>query len=120
MWQIKKNLIEDACKAAQNYYPDEFMCFLGGNGKMEVVEEIVLLPNTSGQDFATINESVIPLDESIVGSLHSHPDSSGRPSSEDKRFFRRHKINIIIGYPFVIEKAKFYDSKSEPIIVELK
>ena len=120
MWRIKRSLIEDACAAAKGYYPDEFMCFLGGDGKKKAVEEIVLLPNTSGENFATINDSVIPVDDSIVGSLHSHPDSSGNASREDLRFFRRYRINVILGYPFVPENARFYSQRGERIAVDLE
>jgi proteasome lid subunit RPN8/RPN11 len=119
MWRIKRSLLEDACAAAQRYYPDEFMCFLGGDRKKKTVEEIVMLPNTSGEDFATISETVIPIDEGIVGSLHSHPDSSGNPSDEDRRFFRRHGINVILGHPFAPENARFYSQKGERIRVEV-
>jgi len=118
MWKIKKQLLEEICNAAKNYYPNEFMCFLFGN--KETIEEIVLLPNTSGKDFAQISPTVIPIDEQILGSLHSHPNGSARPSEADKQFFRRHKINAIIDGSYLPERVNFFNSKGEQIICHLE
>ena len=119
MWKIKRSLIEDACEAARKYYPDEFMCFLGGDKKKKTVDEVVMLPNTSGEDYATISEIVIPIDESIVGSLHSHPDSSAEPSEEDLKFFAKHPINVIIDGTYSPAGARFYDQKGGRIRPEI-
>jgi len=108
MWTVKKTLLEDLMDASKRYYPDEFMCFLAGDKKKKLVEEFVLLPNTSGRNFASIQESVIPLDSSIIGSVHSHPTGQARPSQADKKLFGRYEINLIIS---VGEgKIGFFDS----------
>lgn len=117
MWKIKKNLVEEICLAAKRYYPKEFLCFLGGNKKEKIIEEIVLLPNTSGNDFASIFDHVIPLDETIIGSIHSHPDSSSIPSKADQKFFQRYEINAIIDGSYLLERVRFFDSKGNEIKV---
>jgi len=108
MWNVKKTLLEDLMEASKKYYPDEFMCFLSGDKKSKTLTEIVLLPNTSGRDFASIQESVIPIDTSVFGSVHSHPTGQARPSQADKKFFKRYELNLIIS----ISEAKigFFDS----------
>ena len=97
MWTIKKSIIEDCVNSAQNVFPKEFLCFLGGNKKDQTIDEIVFLPSISGESFATINLTNMPNDTSIIGSLHSHPNGVARPSLADKRFFTRYYINIILG-----------------------
>jgi len=119
MWKIKQSLLLDASDSAKRYYPDEFMCFIGGNAKSEIADEIVLLPTYNDTTSASILESVIPIDASIIGTLHSHPDSSARPSDADKKFFMKHKLNIILGSPFSIQSAAFYDEKGKRITVTI-
>ncbi len=119
MWKIKKSLLEDAMDTSENYYPREFLCFLSGNKKEEEVEEIVLLPSYNGENFSSINMNDMPIDDTIIGSLHSHPGGSVSPSSADKRFFKRFPINIIIGISPIRKKIGFYDDEGERTIVEV-
>ncbi len=119
MWKISLSTIKDACAAAKNYYPDEFMCFLGGNEKKNIINEIVLVPTTNGEEFSSVWEGVIPIDKSILGSLHSHPGSSARPSEEDKKFFQKYSINVIIGGRFEQNDCRFYDNRANPLKIEI-
>jgi proteasome lid subunit RPN8/RPN11 len=119
MWKLKKTLIEDICAAAQKSLPNEFMCFLGGNKNEQIITEVVFLPTQTSKDAASVNELSIPFDETIVGSAHTHPFSTNSPSKQDKRFFAKYEINIIIGYPFIAQNAGFYNRKGERISVEL-
>jgi len=97
MWKIKQTLIEDAFEAANNFLPKEFMCFLGGDSKTQNIEEIVILPTYNGETFSSVNMNTMPLDQTIIGSLHSHPNGFAMPSNADKHFFKRFKINLILG-----------------------
>lgn len=115
MWKIKKAVLLQVCESAKGFYPNEFMCFLSGDKKTNYLNEIVLLPNTSGKDYASIWEAVIPIDDTIIASIHSHPDSSARPSTADKKFFLKYKINGIIDGTYTPEKILFYDNLSNKI-----
>ncbi len=115
MWKIKKTLLEDLCKSAEMHYPDEFLCFFGGDAGKEEVTEIIFLPTQTDETSASIMESTMPFDPTIIGSIHSHPDSTATPSPEDKQFFSKYRINAILGYPFTLENIAFYDSKSRRI-----
>jgi len=117
MWTVKKTLLEDLMDASKKYYPDEFMCFLSGDKKKKNVDEIVLLPNTSGRDFASIQESVIPIDPSIIGSVHSHPTGQARPSQADKKLFERYGLNLIISISE--KKIAFFDSSGSATEVNI-
>ena len=117
MWKIKKQLLEDICTFAKNNYPFEFLCFL--SGKNELIEEFVFIPNNNGEGFVEVNLHHLPLDPSIIGSIHSHPDGQNHPSQEDKKFFQNYKINGIINYSFTIGGIKFYDNKGKEISVDI-
>jgi proteasome lid subunit RPN8/RPN11 len=119
MWEIKKTLIEDACKAAENYYPDEFLCFFGGKKEKEIITEIVLLPTYNSEDSTSISEASMPIDDTIVGCFHSHPNGANTPSQEDKKFFKKYGINAIVNNPFNVENTAFYNQKSVKITVKL-
>ena len=117
MWKIKKTLLEDLVESSRKYYPNEFMCFLSGNKKTKIIEEIVFLPSTSGKTFASIWEAVIPLDETIIGSVHSHPQGQASPSSADKQFFRKYNLNVIIGVS--AKQINFFNNAGQAIQVEI-
>ena len=117
MWKIKKTLLEDLFESSRRYYPDEFMCFLSGNKKKQISDEVVFLPNTSGKTFASISESTIPLDDTILGSVHSHPTGRAMPSTADKHFFLKYDLNLIISLSE--NKVGFFDSNGNAITVEL-
>ena len=118
IWKIKRNLIEDAFETASITFPKEFMCLLSGDIKTMVINEIVVGATYTSQNSASIDLNTIPFDETIVGSIHSHPNNYCYPSKADKRFFLRYKINIIIG---VGEKGctGVYDSFGNPLPYEL-
>jgi len=117
MWTVKKTLLEDLMDASKKYYPDEFMCFLSGDKKSKLIKEVVLLPNTSGKDFASIQESVIPIDDDIIGSVHSHPTGQARPSQTDKKLFMKYAINLIVSISEY--KIGFFDSRGAGIEVNI-
>ena len=119
MWKIKKSVLLNAITASTNFMPDEFMCFLGGNPKEETIYEIIFLPTHNNENSASINEYTIPFDDSIVGTLHSHPKSNSSPSLADKKFFRKYLLNAILGYPFFIENASFYNEKGENTKIQI-
>jgi proteasome lid subunit RPN8/RPN11 len=119
MWQIKKDLLLDAIHSAERYLPAEFICFLGGNRKKEVVEEIVFLPSNTSEDSASIDEYSLPIDDTILGSLHSHPFGINSASAQDKKFFSKYPLNIVLGYPYSIENIGFFGAKGERIQVVL-
>ena len=118
MQQINKTLLEDAFSSARKYYPDEFMCFLGQNPKTKIIDEIVLLPTTNGKTFTSINLGVIPIDDTIIGSLHSHPSNSITPSKADLNFFKRFKVNFILGIGQYNNFAS-YDENGNKLELEL-
>jgi proteasome lid subunit RPN8/RPN11 len=119
MWKVKRTLLEDAAAAAQNFFPKEFMCFLGGDKKEELVKEVVFLPTQNSEMSVSVNELNIPFDKTIIGSLHSHPLSYNTPSRQDRRFFQKYEINAIIGFPFTVENTAFYNKKGEKIKIIL-
>ena len=58
---------------------------------------------------------MLPMDFSIVGTVHSHPSGNINPSNVDiNHFFGR--VLMIVGFPFASEEnVAVYDSKGEKL-----
>ena len=110
MYKVKFSVLESICIAARQSYPNEFIALLGGNVFEGIIEELVVLPSNTGEDFATLRFDLLPLDRSVFGSVHSHPGYGNRPSRGDIGTFSKiGKIHAIVCIPFNIENIKFYD-----------
>jgi proteasome lid subunit RPN8/RPN11 len=117
MWKIRRNVLLDILEASKNLYPREFASLLGGSRKEKIVTEYVVPPVLSGKSFAAIDLLAVPVDESIIGSVHSHPLGRGAASAADRRLFRRYSVNIIAYYPFGEKNFAAYNAGGEPVEV---
>jgi proteasome lid subunit RPN8/RPN11 len=73
-----------------------------------------------GRTSAFFNTWMLPLDESIKGTVHSHPDSVVLPSPADRWFFSKFGgFHLILGYPFGLDDFAAYDSDGNPVEVEV-
>lgn len=117
MFKIKKQLLQEICNSAKNNFPKEMLIFLSKNN--EIIDQIVYLPNIAGETFVEINSLIIPFDNKIVGTIHSHPLGENHPSKEDKKFFQNYSINGIIDNSFKLENIKFYNEKGGEIKIVL-
>ncbi len=111
---IRRDTLEMILEAARDTYPMEFGAILRAEGG--VVSEILLVPGTiGGESHAIFQLHMLPIDFSVVGTVHSHPGPSARPSPEDLEFFQRiGHVHIIIAYPFSEESWRAWDRQGNP------
>jgi len=121
-WKITSKCLKLICECAKSEYPNEF----GGLLRVDLAEkttinEIVLLPGTiSGDAHAIFRMHMLPIDFSIVGTVHSHPSYSAKPSSADLQLFRKHgRVHIICANPYTYGSWKAYNHKGEEIRLEI-
>ena len=71
----------------------------------------MLLPGTiSGDSHAIFQLHMLPIDFSIIGTVHSHPSPVPRPSDADLHLFEKFgKVHIIVANPFDEFSWKAYD-----------
>jgi proteasome lid subunit RPN8/RPN11 len=119
MWKMEKKLFLEILNTAKQLYPKEFLCFLGGNKQKEEINEFIFIPNKANENSVYFLEQAIPFDETIIGTIHSHPNTNYKPSKADKKIFQKYPINIIISLPFGEKNYKSYNQKSEEISIEL-
>lgn len=120
MYRVKKSVLEDVLIACKKLYPREFLALLGSKNGNEIIDEFVVLPTDFGDSFSAVYLNMKPFDRKIIGSVHSHPNSSNKPSPGDLRSFPKYgKIHLIIGYPYNIENIAMYDSFGKRIKFEI-
>ena len=120
MWRIKRELVESICEAAQNTYPQEFLALIGGDPDNNLIEELVMVPAIYGEKFSSLRRDLIPLDFSIIGTVHSHPSRHLRASRGDLVAFPKlGQVHLIIGLPFDLSSLKLFDNKGKELEYEV-
>ena len=103
-------------------YPNEFGGFLRvDTDDKYTIKEILILPGTiSGDSHAIFKLHMLPIDFSIVGTVHSHPSLSFHPSDADVLLFRKFgKVHIVAAYPFTTFSWKSYDYNGKEIDIKV-
>ncbi len=109
-------LLDSIFEGAKRLYPKEtFLLLHGKKSKSEIrVTDLVVPPlAVYGYGFANLPFHMLPMDFSVVGTVHSHPSGNIKPSRVDlNHFFGR--VLMIVGFPFAsAQNVAVYDSKGE-------
>jgi proteasome lid subunit RPN8/RPN11 len=119
---ISAELLDSIFEGAKRLYPKEtFLLLRGKKSKNEIrVSDLVVPPlAVYGYGFANLPFHMLPMDFSMVGTVHSHPSGNVRPSSVDlNHFFGR--VLMIVGFPFAsAQNVAVYDSKGERLQLQI-
>ena len=120
---IVAELLDMIFESARRLYPKETILLLRGKKKKKdsvEVTELVVPPLASyGHSFASMPLHMLPIDFSIVGTVHSHPSGNVNPSMHDFNHFFG-SILMIVGFPFVNESnISVYNSHGEKLILHI-
>jgi len=117
--RIKRSVLELMMAAARENYPNEWSGQL--RARNGVIFELTMLPGTLvGRDNALVNLWMMPIDYSVVGSVHSHPSGNWSPSDADREFFQKFgSVHLIVGMPYNLRSWQAYDYDGEPIVLEV-
>ena len=121
-WNIKHKCLNLILECAKSSYPNEFGGLLRVDDKdKHTIVELVLLPGTiSGEAHAIFKMHMLPIDFSIVGTVHSHPSPYPIPSEADLDLFNKHgRVHIIAASPFNEISWKAYDYNGNEIDMRL-
>ena len=120
MYTIKRATLEGLLEAAANTYPNEFFALLGSSRKNNVIDEVVIVPAVYGRSHTLVKTGHIPLDLKVMGSIHSHPGPSAKPSKADLHSFPAFgSIHLIISHPFSMNSVAAYDVAGHRIEVKV-
>lgn len=117
-WKIKRKCLDLILECAKSNYPNEFGGLLRVDAdEKRTIIEIVVLPGTIfGESHAIFKLHMLPIDFSIVGTVHSHPSPFAHPSDADLQLFGKYgKTHIIAATPFNNSSWKAYDYRGKEI-----
>ncbi len=118
---IPGELLDTILSFARMQHPREAILLLRGSvGRDGITLEEHLLPPfaRTGRGFAQFSPHMLPIDFSIVGTLHSHPSGSPRLSPTDLNHFYG-RIMMIVAYPYTRDRAAVYNKKGERMPLEI-
>jgi proteasome lid subunit RPN8/RPN11 len=120
--EVTPEVIESICDLSADCHPKEFLAFLGGRveNKKLIIDKLLYQKYYAGTHSAT-PEMQLPTLAGCVGSIHSHPGPSNRPSDADLHFFDKNPgVHMIIKKPYRPEDICAYDSEGKKIEYTLK
>ena len=119
---INRKLLDAILDNARALHPQETILLLRGKAKRNRFEisDLVIPPlATRGRGFSSFPAYMLPMDFSLIGSVHSHPSGVLKPSLEDlNHSFGR--IIMIVAYPFAgTENVAVYNHSGDRIMLKL-
>lgn len=118
---LKKEVRDGILSYCKMKHPNEAILILRGKSKKGIItiDGLVMAPfSHSGPTFAGFPHSFLPLDLSYVGTVHSHPVGSAKPSVTDlHNFFGL--VSLIVKAPYGDEDIFAWDSNSNPIEITI-
>ena len=108
---IRKDTLKLLLESARGSLPNEFAGILRAYDG--VITEVLVLPGTEqGARAALFKFTMLPVDASVVGTVHSHPSANYWPSGADLELFDRFgRVHIICCYPFSLTDWQAYDGR---------
>jgi len=118
-------LIESTANGIITYskscHPNEGILILQGKRKQNItfINGLVIPPfSTHGPFYSGFSGYELPFDLSYIGTVHSHPSGSTRPSLEDlHNYFGI--ISLIIGFPYDYETITAFDRNGNQLNLEI-
>ncbi len=112
---IARDALTFILEASKSTHPHEFAGLLRSDG--HIISEVVLVPGTtSDEGSAYMLLHMMPMDTSIVGSVHSHPVRDLRFSEADIDMFgAKGYYNIIVAYPYTDRDWVCYNPAGEKV-----
>jgi proteasome lid subunit RPN8/RPN11 len=121
-WNITQSCLNLIFECAKSSYPHEFGGLLRVDQQQKhTIVELVILPGTiSGDAHAIFKLHMMPIDYTIVGTVHSHPSPHPYPSKADLALFDKYgKIHIITATPYDNTSWRAYDTHGNPTLISL-
>ena len=101
---IPKEILEMVLESARTVHPRETIFLLRGKKTqncLNITELLIPPAATYGSGFSSFPMYMLPMDFSIVGTIHSHPSGSLAPSVGDLNHSMG-KVIVIVAFPYQI------------------
>lgn len=116
---IHRQVVDVMAQMGRANHPNEYGAAL--RAEKGVITELVLVPGMIGGGSHTfMNTWHLPIDPSLVGTVHSHPSPYPIPSDADRQFFGHFgHTHLIIAYPYNAYSWRAYDLTAEPVKLDV-
>jgi len=119
---IPREILIMVLESARTLHPKETIFLLRGKVTKNsmIISELLIPPAaTYGRGFSAFPMHMLPMDFSLVGTVHSHPSGSLTPSSEDLNNSMG-KVIIIIAFPYQGEEnVAAYNRDGESLALQV-
>ncbi len=119
---FNEELLDDVLEGSRRMHPKELLLLL--RGKVEknsvYIDEFIVPPRSYHGKFSSgFNPFLLPIDPSLVGTVHSHPSGSLTPSIEDLNNFYGF-LMVIVAYPYLsVRDVAVYDKNGGRLVFEV-
>ena len=117
---LKKEIIDSIITYAKSWHPNEGILIVQGKKEKNVIRitGLIIPPFSShGPYYSGFPVYELPFDLSYIGTIHSHPSGSNRPSLEDLNHFFG-LVSLIICYPYDVGNIGAFDHNGIKMDVE--
>lgn len=118
---LPREMLEGLFRLAKENHPREIFLLLRGKirGCSAYIDELIYPLNTTfGLGFSGFQHHNLPLDPSIIGSVHSHPSGVSRPSIQDLHNFFG-VVMVILAYPYNLASTSAYDKSGRSLSIRV-
>jgi proteasome lid subunit RPN8/RPN11 len=119
---ISRGATDGIISYSKTLHPNEAILILQGKTTREqvIIEGLVIPPfASSGPYYSGYSNYFLPFDNSYVGSAHSHPGGSNRPSLEDLNRGFYGAVSIIIAHPYEDRTIAAYDRNGNKLEIKI-
>jgi len=106
---------------ARTWHPNEGILILQGKSKRHqiIIDGLIIPPFSShGPYYSGFPTYDLPFDLSYIGTAHSHPGGSNRPSLEDLNNYYG-LVSVIISHPYVDKSMGAFDRNGNEMELEI-
>jgi len=117
---LNREIIDSIITYAKSWHPNEGILILQGKKEKNVIRitGLIIPPFSShGPYYSGFPVYELPFDLSYIGTIHSHPSGSNRPSLEDLNHFFG-LVSLIICYPYDVRNIGAFDRNGTKLEVE--
>src|ERR687889_183851 len=119
---ISRSAVNGIISYSKGLHPNEAILILQGKTTTEqvIIEGLVIPPFAlSGPYYSGYSNYYLPSDGSYVGSAHSHPGGSNRPSLADLNRGFYGAVSIIIAHPYEDRTMAAYDRNGNKLEIKI-
>lgn len=116
--RVDREVLESVIYYAKEAYPLEFLAFFDGKimDGILYITGLIFVPGETCETGAVVRTDMIPLNTRYMGSVHSHPGPSARPSDADLITFSKNGyFHMIVCLPYSLSTFKSYDRYGQPM-----